>query len=142
MSTFQAILQSYPLASRSKPFKKFRSSLTSFLTRLFVTTASTEILYDDTFNPLFQAFLTSLSSSKIRAFRHTSTVVALGCIASLSEVAVTVNKEFSQASRAVEAEGKKGKKDKGRLKDLTKLRDEVHERKVKLEGYLTEIFEG
>lgn len=55
---------------------------------------------------------------------------------------MTVNKEFSQSSRAVEAEGKKGKKDKGRLKDLTKLRDEVHERKVKLEGYLTEIFEG
>ena len=78
----------------------------------------------------------------IRSFRHTSTVVALGCIASLSEVTVAVNKEFSQASRAVDAEGKKGKKDKGRLKDLSKLRDEVHERKVKLENYLTEIFEG
>ena len=53
-----------------------------------------------------------------------------------------VNKEFASASRALEAEQKKGRKDKSRLKDLEKTVGEVHERKTKLEEYMTELFEA
>lgn len=60
----------------------------------------------------------------------------------MTEVAVAVNKEFAMANRAKEAEEKKGRKDKARLKDLTRNAEEVHERKTKLEAYLDELFEG
>lgn len=63
-------------------------------------------------------------------------------VKSLSEVSVIVNKEFGNASRAREAEEKKGRKDKARLKDLKKLVDEAHERKTALEEFLRECFEG
>ena len=130
------------MISKSKPLKKFRSSLQSFLTRLFVAAAASEILYDTSFCQVFQSWLTSLSSSKIRSFRHTATVFSLSAVSALCQVAVGVNKEFAGASRALEAEQKKGRKDKSRLKDLEKTVGEVHERKTKLEEYMTELFEA
>lgn len=142
--TSQTVLQSaalaYPLISRTKTFKKFRSSLTTFLNLLFTSTAASQTLYDETFCQLLQSWLGSLSSSKIRAFRHTATVIALTVVQALCGVTVGVNKEFAQASRAKEAEEKKGRKDKARLKDLGKNVGKVHERKVKLEQYLTDLF--
>lgn len=130
------------MVSKSKPLKKFRSSLQSFLNRLFIQSASAEILYETSFCQVLQSWLTSLSSSKIRSFRHTATVISLGAVSALCKVAVAVNKEFASASRAKEAEEKKGRKDKSRLKDLGKNVEEVHERKTKLEEYLTELFEA
>lgn len=53
-----------------------------------------------------------------------------------------MNKEFESASRAREAEGKKGRKDKARLKDLGKNVEEVLGRKNRLEEFLTELFEA
>lgn len=122
--------------------KKFRSSLTSFISRLFTSAASAEILYDETFCQTFQSWLTSLSSSKIRSFRHTATVASLITVSALCDVSVAVNKDFTQASRAKEAEEKKGRKDKARLKDLSKNVKDVHNKKTTLEEYLNELFEG
>lgn len=138
----QAKLLAYPLISKSKSFKKFRSSLDSFLSRLFTASAATQILYDTSFCQLLQSWLTSLSSSTIRSFRHTATVISLGAVTALCHVAVAVNKEFESASRAREAEGKKGRKDKARLKDLGKNVEEVLGRKNRLEEFLTELFEA
>lgn len=132
----------YPLVSRSKAYKKFRGSLTSFFARLYASAASSEILYDTNFCDLFQSWILSLSSSKIRAFRHTATVVALLTVASLNSVHVAVFKEHGQANRAKEAEQKKGRKDKARLKDLEKRATAVHERVTKVEEYLDLLYEG
>ncbi|KAL8292902.1 hypothetical protein RQP46_000596 [Phenoliferia psychrophenolica] len=135
-------LLAYPLVSKSKALKKFRASLTTFLSRLFTSCATSEILYDDTFCQTFQSWLTSLSSSKIRSFRHTATVMSLITVSALCEVSVLVNKNFAQASRAEEAEIKKGRKDKARLKDLSTNVKEIHSKKTQLEAYLDELFEG
>ncbi|KAK4699710.1 cohesin complex subunit SA-1/2, partial [Phenoliferia sp. Uapishka_3] len=137
-----ATLLAYPLISKSKALKKFRSSLANFLSRIFTTAASSEILYDETFCQTIQSWLTSLSSSKIRSFRHTATVISLFTVSSLSEVSVAVNKEFTQASRAKEAEEKKAKKDKARLKDLEKNVKGTHEKKTKVEEHLGELCDG
>ena len=138
----QASLLAYPLISKSKPLRKFRSCLQSFLNRLFAQSASADILYDTSFCQVFQSWLSSLSSSTIRSFRHTATVISLGAVEGLCAVAVAVNKEFASASRAKEAEQQKGRKDTSRLKDLGKNVEEVHERKTKLEEYLSELFEA
>lgn len=69
-------------------------------------------------------------------------MISLGAVTALCHVAVAVNKEFESASRAREAEGKKGRKDKARLKDLGKNVEEVLGRKNRLEEFLTELFEA
>lgn len=138
----QATLLQYPLTSKSKALKKFRSSLSLFLNKLITSSAASDILYDETFSSTLQAWLTSLSSSKIRSFRHTSTVISLAIVSALAEVSVAVDKEFGLASRAKEAEEKKGRKDKSRLKDLDKNVNEVHERKDKVEVFMEEWFDS
>lgn len=132
----------YPLVSKSKTYKKFRLSLASFLLKLFAAAASSEILYDTNFAELLEAWIVSLSSSKIRAFRHTATVVALTTVSALNAVHVEVKKDFTQASRAREAEEKKGRKDKARLKDLAKRADTIQERQSKVEELLDLLYEG
>lgn len=136
------LLGAYPLISKSKTYKKFRPSLGAFLSKLFAAAATEEILYEDDGGlfTIVEAWLASLSSSQVRAFRHTSTVVALMTVSALNEVAVATNKEHAQANRAKEAEEKKGRKDKARLKDLEKNCAEIHERKVALEQFLDELF--
>ena len=126
--------------SKSKALKKFRASLATFVSRLFTSAATSDILYDGNFCRFVEAWLTSLSSSKIRSFRHTATVVSLMIVSALCEVSVSVNKDFAQASRAKEAEEKKGRKDKARLKDLTKNVTDIHDKKTQLEEYLDDMF--
>lgn len=140
----QATLLHYPLVSKSKAFKKFRPSLLSFLSRLILSSATSEILYDPVFTSTLVAWLTSLSSSKIRSFRHSSTVISLALVSALAEVGVKINLEFGSASRAKEAEEKKAKSriDKSRLKDLEKIVLEVHERKEKCEEFAGEWFDS
>jgi cohesin complex subunit SA-1/2 len=116
--------------------------MSSFFTRLFAASAVSEILYDTAFCQTLQAWLTSLSSSKIRSFRHTATVLCLIAVSALCDVSVAVNKEFASASRAKEAEEKKGKKDQARLKALKLTVKGLHVKKEQLEQYLSDIFEA
>lgn len=114
----------------------------TFLSRLCSAAAEADILYSTSFCELFQAWVQSLSSSKIRAFRHTATIIALQTAAALNSVHLTVKKEHGQASRAKEAEEKKGRKDKARLKDLEKNVKAAHGRLTKLEEFLDSVYSG
>lgn len=132
----------YPILSKSKSYKKFRASLTTFLAKLYTAAASSDILYETNFCDVFQSWIQSLSSSKIRAFRHTSTVIALVTVSALNTVHVGVKKEHASASRARDAEEKKGRKDKARLNDLQKAASEIHAKQTKLEEYFDLLYEG
>lgn len=87
-----------------------------------------------------------MSSSQLRAFRHTATVIALEVETSLCEVAAEVEKEAEVVSRQREGERKrkKGKADAStaRDKDLEKKAEEVRERRKKLSEYLKEFVDG
>ncbi|GAA5920161.1 hypothetical protein JCM6882_006360 [Rhodosporidiobolus microsporus] len=128
----------YPLISKSKPYKKFRSSLAQFLSKLFHLAADDSLLFTSSFHEHFTSWVYTLSSSQIRALRHTATVVVLLCVDALSELHVAVKKEHGQAVRAKEAEEKKGRKDKGRLRDMERQVKEVHERLEQVEGFIDE----
>ncbi|GAA6029512.1 hypothetical protein JCM8097_003715 [Rhodosporidiobolus ruineniae] len=127
----------YPLISKSKPYKKFRASLSQFLSKL-LTLAADDVLFETSFYEHFSAWVHALSSSQIRALRHTATVIVLLTVNALSELHVAVKKEHSQALRAKEAEEKKERKDKGRLRDMERQVKEVHERLEQIEAFIDE----
>ncbi|GAA5954369.1 hypothetical protein JCM3765_004438 [Sporobolomyces pararoseus] len=129
----------YPLISKSKGYKKFRSSLGQFLLKL-LTTASEDILFSTSFYEHFQAWTHALSSSQIRALRHTATVIVLLSIDALTILEDKIRKEHSQAMRAKEAEEKKNRKDKSRLKDMEKQVQEIHERLEAVEAFEEEAY--
>ncbi|GAA5880996.1 hypothetical protein JCM1840_007214 [Sporobolomyces johnsonii] len=129
----------YPLISKSKGYKKFRSSLAQFLSKL-LTAAADDILFSTPFYEHFQAWVHALSSSQIRALRHTATVIVLLSLDALTTLEVAIKKEHGQAMRAKEAEAKKGRKDKARLKDMERQVQEIHERLETVEGLEEEAY--
>jgi cohesin complex subunit SA-1/2 len=143
-ATFQKAAQKeYPLtATKSKTLKRFRSSLAEFLARLIHNTHTSDILYDEVFCETFQTWLAAATSSRLRSFRHTTTVIALDFITALCKVAVEVSKEFNTASRQRDAEAKRPHADQKRLKTMEQNVHEHHEQKVKIDEYLKEMFDG
>ncbi|PSR72770.1 hypothetical protein PHLCEN_2v11369 [Hermanssonia centrifuga] len=136
----------YPLTSKLPAFKKFRRSLSEFLSRLISSAAPLGQLYASDLLPTLQTWVVAMSSSHLRAFRHTATVIALEVETALCEVAADVDKEAEVVSRQREGERKR-KKGKGepltaREKELERKAAEVRERRTKLAEFLKEFVDG
>ena len=86
-----------------------------------------------------------MSSSQIRSFRHTATVIALEVETALCEVAAAVEKEAEIVSRQKEGERKRKATNKGRganQKDLDGKAAEVRDRRTKLAEFIKEFVDG
>lgn len=88
-----------------------------------------------------------MSSSQIRSFRHTATVVALEVETALCDVAAAVEKEAEVVGRQREGERKRKASNKNkaggvREKELEGKAEEVRGRRTKLAEYLKEFVDG
>ncbi|EAU84056.2 cohesin subunit [Coprinopsis cinerea okayama7 len=135
----------YPLTSRLPIFKKFRRSLSEFIERLIKSAAELESLYSTDLMSTLQTWIVAMSSSQIRSFRHTATVVALEVETALCEVAAAVEKEAQVVGRQREGEKKRkgaGKGASARDKELQSKAQEIRERRKHLAEYLKEFVDG
>lgn len=92
-----------------------------------------------------QAWVIAMSSSQIRSFRHTATVVALEVETALCDVAAGVEKEAEVVGRQREGEKKRKGGTKGgssRFRELETKAQEIRERRTKLAEYLKEFVDG
>lgn len=95
--------------------------------------------------PTLQTWVIAMSSSQIRSFRHTATVVALEVETALCEVAAKVEKEAEVIGRQREGEKKRKANNKGtgaKDKQLEGKAAEVRERRTKVAEYLKEFVDG
>ncbi|KAI0089427.1 hypothetical protein BDY19DRAFT_1070111 [Irpex rosettiformis] len=136
----------YPLTSKLHAFRPFRASLTEFLSRLISSAADMGHLYSTDLMTTLQAWVVAMSSSQLRSFRHTASVVALEVETALCEVAAAVEKEAEVVSRQKEGERKrkKGKAEPttAREKELDGKAAEIRERRAKLAEFLKEFVDG
>ncbi|KAJ7757031.1 hypothetical protein B0H16DRAFT_1371104 [Mycena metata] len=136
----------YPLTSKLPVFKKFRKSLHEFLERLITAAASLGSLYTSDLIPTLQAWVIAMSSSQIRSFRHTATVVALELESALCDVAAAVEKEAELSARQREGEKKRrggksataGRGDKGSDAKAAEIRG----RRDKLKEFIKDFVDG
>ena len=134
-------MPTYPIASKSPIFRKFRKSLAEFVTRIISSAAELGALYASDLIPVLQAWIVPLSGSQIRSFRHTATVIALYMETALCQVAASVDKELQVLSRQKEGERKKaGGRSKGREQELDTKTNEVNTRRATLKEHLKDIF--
>lgn len=95
-----------------------------------------------------QTWVVAMSSSQLRSFRHTATVIALEVETALCDVAAAVEKEAEIVGRQREGERKrkaaanKGKGGTAREKDFEGKAAEVRERRTKLAEFLKEFVDG
>lgn len=81
-----------------------------------------------------------MSSSQLRSFRHTSTVIALEVESALCDVAAAVQKEAEIVGKQKQGESNKKKGvASAREKDLNSRANEIRERRDKLKDYIDEI---
>lgn len=142
MSHPQVPNKAYPIVARSKRMKGFRPNLADFFARLIRATHDSEVLYDDTFCNAVQSWLVAMSSSPVRAFRHTATVVSLTIVSEFALLLNEIVKELASVSRQVATEKGASRKDKGRIKEWERKQKLVHERKETIETFVSELFDG
>lgn len=126
-------------------FKKFRKSLSEFIERLIASSADLGALYTSDLMATLQTWVVAMSSSQIRSFRHTATVLALEVETALCDVAASVEKEAEVVGRQREGEKKRKASNKGvgaREKELQAKAQEIRGRRDKLAEFLKEFVDG
>lgn len=136
----------YPLTSKLPAFKKFRKHLAEFIDRLVLTSAELGLLYSTDLIATLQTWVVAMSSSQIRSFRHTATVIALELETALCDVAAAAEKEAEVASRQREGEKKRKATNKSagaaRLKELNLKAKDVRKRREQVSEFLKEFVDG
>ncbi|KAF8634382.1 hypothetical protein AX15_000952 [Amanita polypyramis BW_CC] len=136
----------YPLTSKLPTFKKFRRHLAEFIDRLISAAAELGLLYSTDLMATLQTWVVAMSSSQIRSFRHTATVIALELETALCDVAATVEKEAEVVARQREGERKRKTTNKSpgaaSLKELGAKAKEIRKRRDQVSEFLKEFVDG
>ncbi|KAI4819698.1 hypothetical protein KUCAC02_004938 [Chaenocephalus aceratus] len=96
----------YPLCTPGPELRRFKASLCEF-TRVLVRSCRNSLIFDEYLFPSLLALLTGLSDSQVRAFRHTSTLLAMKLMTGLVEVAVIVSVQQQTTQRQYDQENSK-----------------------------------
>jgi cohesin complex subunit SA-1/2 len=102
-------------------------------------------LYSTDLMTTLQTWVIAMSSSHIRSFRHTATVIALEVETALCDVAAAVDKEAEVVGRQREGDKKRKASNKGgrvREKELEGKAAEVRDRRLKLAEFIKEFIDG
>ncbi|KAE8388650.1 hypothetical protein BDV23DRAFT_158503 [Aspergillus alliaceus] len=121
----------WPLISRARKFRSFQPVLEEFFRSLIQTLHHSSVLYDD--QNLFEnieIWLSALSTSRCRPFRHTSTIIVMAIMGALCEIARELMTSVSTSRKQLESEKKKKSVNQGRVTAIEKA---IKEGEKKLE---------
>ncbi|KAI9658553.1 MAG: hypothetical protein M1829_006779 [Trizodia sp. TS-e1964] len=131
----------YPLISKTKYNPPFRTTLTKFFSILLETMHVSAILYEElALIENFQIWVTTLTSSAIRPFRHTATVISLAVASKICEITLETAENSAKIHRQVEAEKKKAR-NKARIAAFEEKIREADARREITENIMTDIFD-
>ncbi|KAL8726621.1 MAG: hypothetical protein Q9181_005970 [Wetmoreana brouardii] len=109
----------YPLISKAKAYASFRSTMTGFFFSLLSTAHAAGVLYSDlALIENIEVWVTTMSSSAIRPFRHTATVISLTMESALCAVHSDLADTNAKTLRQKEGEQKKKTINKQRVASL------------------------
>ena len=97
-------------------------------------------LFDDEFMNYLVSFLSAMSSSKVRAFRHTSSLALYQIIHSMIQVIHSFRKNADQLQKQKETE-KKAKRGSRAEKQLKEQIDDINDKLDQLDHLIKEIFQ-
>uniref|UniRef100_A0A8C4SKE2 Cohesin subunit SA n=1 Tax=Erpetoichthys calabaricus TaxID=27687 RepID=A0A8C4SKE2_ERPCA len=140
---FRKDLSCYPLSMSTPEWKKFGANMSEFLS-ILVQRCQNNILYDEGLMDSVIPFLTGLSDSQIRAFRHTGTLAAMKLETALVRVIVNVNSQFETNKRQYETERKKGMKNRAndKLEALECKHNELLQKQEDMKDMINSLFKG
>ena len=132
----------YPLISKAKGNIAFRSNVTDFFETLIATCHASGLLYSDlAIIENIDVWVSTMSSSAIRPFRHTATVVSLAIATALCKVANELTENTAKTMRQKEGEQKKKSVNKGRVKEFESKIAEGNRKRAQIVESLQGIFD-
>ena len=132
----------YPLISRTKGSASFRSTLISFFDALISTAHAAGVLYsDEALIENIQVWVTSMSSSAIRPFRHTATVVSLSICTTMCARASEISDNVAKTMRQKISEEKKKSVNKARIAALEAKIKEAERNRAGAERIILDVFD-
>ncbi|XP_067312828.1 cohesin subunit SA-1 isoform X4 [Pseudorasbora parva] len=134
---------SYPLVSLGPQWRLFREGVCECVCVL-VRGCRNSLLYDDFLFSSLIALLTGLADSQVRAFRHTSTFIAMRLMSSIVSVAADVNAQVLMTQRRCELEKNKTAEHRAidRVEELENSYRELLEHQEDLNSLMNGIFKG
>ncbi|KAL0091767.1 hypothetical protein J3Q64DRAFT_1875147 [Phycomyces blakesleeanus] len=134
----------YPIISKSKDSKLLKNNLLEFFQSL-VEQCQHEIIFDGTLIETLQSWLTTMSSSVYRPFRHTATLIAFKITSALATISEKLKDELSIVTRQLRTESAKPTnraRPSAKIKQLQQRSEKLETRRKDLEEYLNDFFES
>ncbi|KAM4038590.1 cohesin subunit SA-3 [Anomaloglossus baeobatrachus] len=133
----------YPLSLSTKTWKKFRVNFGEFLDTLVIC-CQYNVIYDGVFMDILISFITGLSDSQVRAFRHTSTFAAMKLMTALVKVARDLKHHMDTSQRQFNVERAKSpeKRSAERLETLVEQMTEMHSSLEDIGNMMNGLFKG
>ncbi|KAJ6260497.1 hypothetical protein Dda_4723 [Drechslerella dactyloides] len=133
----------YPIASRSQKFRRYRTCLTAFFAELINHISASDVLTSDpALIENMQIWITAMSSSPLRPFRHTSTAINLSIMTALCSTMSDIEKTVNNTTKQLESEKSKSRKNAGRIKSLEAAIDEAQASQEFINDQITDIYES
>uniref|UniRef100_A0A8C8RVQ7 Cohesin subunit SA n=1 Tax=Pelusios castaneus TaxID=367368 RepID=A0A8C8RVQ7_9SAUR len=141
--TFDENNEDYPLIKPGPYWKKFKANFCEF-TAVLIQQCQYSILYDSYLMDTVISLLTGLADSRVRAFRHTSTLAAMKLLTALVSVNLNLDVTRCNAERLCEVEKTRisVKRLNHRLDQLERKRKKVGEKPLEIENMMNAIFKG
>ncbi|KAK6359695.1 hypothetical protein TWF696_000837 [Orbilia brochopaga] len=133
----------YPIASRSQKYRRYRACLTAFFAELISHLSASGVLTGDpALIENMQIWITAMSSSPLRPFRHTSTAINLSIMTALCSTMADIEKTINNTTKQLESEKSKARKNAGRIKSLEATIKEVQESQDFITDQISDIYES
>ncbi|KAL9623451.1 MAG: hypothetical protein Q9160_002344 [Pyrenula sp. 1 TL-2023] len=132
----------YPLISRLKQYSAFRPVLLEFFDALIKSMHASTILYTD--SALFeniQQWVDTMSSSGIRPFRHTATVISLTMSNAFCDLAKSLDESIARTRGQLEGEKKKKAVNKARVANIQQNLQDAEEKLDSVQALLKDEFD-
>lgn len=138
----QQRLSDYPLVARGKTSTAFKNNLTGFMSTLVQSISAKGLLFEEpALVENIQVWVITMSSAANRAFRHTSTVIALEIVSAFCNLGREFVDTRAKILRQVEGEQKNKKVNQSRVKTLQSAAQAAAERKAQLDSLIKDWFD-
>ncbi|RHZ15424.1 hypothetical protein DYB31_000504, partial [Aphanomyces astaci] len=138
----------YPLASKAKGYRKFKDSFATFWGQWIEECWDSDLIHNTDIVEKVVDWLNSLSSSEVRAIRHTTTFAAYAIgnalvarARQLTDQLVPINRQCAAVADTSKTP-KSSKKNNPKLARLLELKGTYDEQLANTQTYLTSLFNG
>lgn len=133
----------YPFVINNAAYRKFKLLFHEFV-GLMVKQCQRDIIYDAYLMDNVIQLLTEMCNSKVRAFRHTSSIMSMKLMTALVKVALNLHGQLETTNRSLEIEENKGSRSRSnnKIKALNSRKKELEDQSSEIEDMLNSIFKG